>query len=807
MTFLWKYFLLGFCRYPLLPLTLLLLLGLAAGRVGSGYAMQELIFDDTSSLRGLSGGFAIGLLVVQVAVVGMLLTARDRMPELESAKTEPKNPRPPRLLASMRSVLGYAAAVVMCLGMPLFLLWLFGVGGKLFNADFREGYFIEFGAAWPPAIGLIGGLLAGSVGIWVCRYAVVIFDNLEGDWFNRNVAVLFRTIDGKEPVTPFTRVLFVFSILIGLAITYLAAAGVATPGLAGRWDIGLAAGVLVALAAWAGLRRLFPAAASALVAEILRRRSEAGGVGPGKLPRWYSYHGGLALYVPAVFVANWATGGVFDTPVVIVALFLFAIISLYGLVAYVGGQGTVVVITGAVFCLALFAGEVEKYRFRLPNLDYPERAEDRVSVADVTNNQNLIETVGDGKLKFAACEQADRQKRPLVIVATAGGGLRSAVWTLAVLDKLTHACAKGGVDFASHLRVITGASGGMVGATHYVVTLPSLADRRAYLSEVADEAPARYQDLANTDFLTPVLRKMAFDDLPSLLSPFQDRDDRGQTLEREFDQFFSSTEECGKGFRTTFADLSDGERSGRYPSLIFSPMMIEDGRRLLISNLGLRGVASNDGAVLCGADGRGTFSKESVELFRVLPDAKASFTVGTAARMSATFPFLSPPATLPFTPRRRIIDAGAYDNHGVSLAASWLFSERNSAWIEENASKVILIQIRGSAEAESRTRADLPEDTDSALSRVFEEFSSPLEALLKMRSASSSFRNDGLLELLSKYLNRPDRKDHFTTLTFELEYDTSVNWWLSAADRDKITESIGNTATRAKIDRFVEWIK
>ena len=47
-----------------------------------------------------------------------------------------------------------------------------------------------------------------------------------------------------------------------------------------------------------------------------------------------------------------------------------------------------------------------------------------------------------------------------------------------------------------------------------------------------------------------------------------------------------------------FADLIDDEASGNIPSLVFSPMLVEDGRRLLISNLDLRYVASNDGNLI-----------------------------------------------------------------------------------------------------------------------------------------------------------------------------------------------------------------
>ena len=52
-------------------------------------------------------------------------------------------------------------------------------------------------------------------------------------------------------------------------------------------------------------------------------------------------------------------------------------------------------------------------------------------------------------------------------------------------------------------------------------------------------------------------------------------------------------------------------------------------------------------------------SREGVEFFRLFPDVRDSFQLSTAARMSATFPFVSPAGDLPTKPRRRVVDARA----------------------------------------------------------------------------------------------------------------------------------------------------
>lgn len=59
---------------------------------------------------------------------------------------------------------------------------------------------------------------------------------------------------------------------------------------------------------------------------------------------------------------------------------------------------------------------------------------------------------------------AGEQKPPLVVVVTSGGASRAAVWTITMLAELESRLP----GFMRHVRLITGASGGMVGAAHYV---------------------------------------------------------------------------------------------------------------------------------------------------------------------------------------------------------------------------------------------------------------------------------------------------------------------------------------------------
>ncbi len=369
------------------------------------------------------------------------------------------------------------------------------------------------------------------------------------------------------------------------------------------------------------------------------------------------------------------------------------------------------------------------------------------------------------------------KKSDLIVIVVSGGGIRSAVWTFVVLSELEQAFATAGVDFPAHVRLITGASGGMVGAAYYVCTLPKPGLRPPQLAGEADR-DRRFGDLQNqrawlsSDFLTPLVRRAVLTDLPGSLSPWPARYDRGQALEEAWGRHLKDPgdpENATGALDQTFADLRDGEQKGWRPSLVFSPMLIEDGRRVLISNLDLRYPVSNDGMLL-GADESRPFSDvhsfEALELFRMFPGgpgrkgAQATMTVGTAARMSASFPYFSPAVSLPTRPRRRVVDAGYYDNYGVGLAASWLFNGPSQEWVRDQFDRILFIQVRDSVTEEARHLEKVPPDASSPLTRSLEGLTSPPEGLYNAGFASSSFRNDRQLSLLTQFtdLSRTRRR-------------------------------------------------
>ena len=405
------------------------------------------------------------------------------------------------------------------------------------------------------------------------------------------------------------------------------------------------------------------------------------------------------------------------------------------------------------------------------------------------------------------------RKPKLVIVTVSGGGIRASVWTSVVLRKLE---ATLGPDFPYHIRLITGASGGMVAGSYYATSLARPPDNmfQGGTATFADLHGTGIDEFVNrmaTDQLDAVAGRMLFADLPGTLSPFERKNDRGRTLEQTWIRWTGGKESpLGRSLQSYAAD----ERMGWRPSMVYTPMMVEDGRRLLISNLDMAFATRNVGGLLLEPSSRkierptiqggdfdlsiheedDVFSLSAVEFFRLFPEAH-DFQVTTAVRMSASFPWVSPAINLPTLPPRRVVDAAYYDNYGVNLAALWL--SKMSSWLEANTSGVLVVQVRDRVSQGARTEIDFDRlgADDSVLDRLvwhggskvigpgLQALSTPLIGVTNARQWTMAFRNDEQVDLQDLLFDDRSGRDFFRTVVFECPVDVSLNWKLT--DREK----------------------
>jgi hypothetical protein len=250
---------------------------------------------------------------------------------------------------------------------------------------------------------------------------------------------------------------------------------------------------------------------------------------------------------------------------------------------------------------------------------------------------------------------------PVFLIATAGGGLRAAYWTAHILSSLDDASCG---EFGRHVYAISGVSGGSLGAATYVAML---ADRGPFISGSPDcvtyaGRPGPSQPPLTTkaatflsgDFLTPVIGYLL---LPDALQHFTVfpllRADRGYALEFSWEEAWRSSQGSSR-FSRPFLDLYNGGTDRTLPSLFLNATAVEEGTRIVTTNVRWA-------------------PTDSLDFF---DDAFATqgISLSAAVHNSARFTYVSPPgryyARYPGEAnarvRGRIVDGGYFENSGTA---------------------------------------------------------------------------------------------------------------------------------------------
>lgn len=121
-------------------------------------------------------------------------------------------------------------------------------------------------------------------------------------------------------------------------------------------------------------------------------------------------------------------------------------------------------------------------------------------------------------------------KRPLVLVASAGGASRAAYWSSAALARLQELGEQEGVNFADSVFAISGTSGGALGAASFVAAVDA---RRQALDAAACTPWQLVRDFTGQDHLAAPVGGLLYGDLVQRLLPVPIAGlDRSLTLEQ-----------------------------------------------------------------------------------------------------------------------------------------------------------------------------------------------------------------------------------------------------------------------------------
>lgn len=384
-------------------------------------------------------------------------------------------------------------------------------------------------------------------------------------------------------------------------------------------------------------------------------------------------------------------------------------------------------------------------------------------------------------------------KPKMVFLCASGGGKRAALWALSALqaaDSVTHG------KLMENTMLITGASGGLIGASYFrEVKL------RSKLGQHQNPYSIRHLRNISTDNLNPLIFSLLANDL---FVGFRKFSYAGQQYVR--DRAFTFEEQLNidtEGLMDkSISDYKPYELESMIPMLIFSPTVINDGRKLYISalpvsylNSDISSLANYSESKISGVDFQSLFDKNGGQHLRFL----------SALRMNATFPYITPNTTLPTQPPIQIMDAGISDNFGLADAVRFLHAFRN--WIAENTSGVIFVSIRDSPKL-------MPIAANTGQS-IVDDLTQPIASVYNNFENFQDITNDNLVGYAQSWFKGPiDRVDiqYFPTSYVPILQNmdsirqhsarASLSWRLTTREKQGIIDNINTLQNQNELEKL-----
>lgn len=340
--------------------------------------------------------------------------------------------------------------------------------------------------------------------------------------------------------------------------------------------------------------------------------------------------------------------------------------------------------------------------------------------------------------KARATQDKPNTKPKMIFICASGGGQRAAVWAMRTLQYVDSTLDG---NLMKHTTLITGASGGLVGAAYFrELCLQRELFRQNLRKTNLNPYDPEYLDNIAKDNLNAIMFSLVVNDLFFGFQTFEYNGhryakDRGFAFEQQLNR---NTEGI---LDKALCEYREPELLGWIPMLILAPTIVNDGRKLFISplNVSYMTVPRIDQTRFLNQKTKG------IEFGRFFEKQKSSdLRFLSALRMSATFPYVTPNIKLPSEPEMEIMDAGLSDNFGVSDATRFLYAFKD--WIAENTSGVVFVSIRD-------TQKDKPIEKSVGQS-LFQRVFTPVTSLYSNLEYLQDITNDNFVEFARSWFPR-----------------------------------------------------
>jgi len=408
-----------------------------------------------------------------------------------------------------------------------------------------------------------------------------------------------------------------------------------------------------------------------------------------------------------------------------------------------------------------------------------------------SDRQALLPQLDNWRKKFD-------HKPKMVFLCASGGGKRASLWTLNALQTID---SLSGGKLMKHSVLITGASGGLIGASYF---------RELKLREQQGEPINPYANIhrekISTDNLNPLIFSLLANDIFIGFTKFEYAGkaytrDRAFTFEDQLNQITEGL--MDKPIR----DYARQEEQGNIPMIILTPTIINDGRKLYIAsrpvsfmNSEVDNFQNYQQAKVSGIDFHRFFETHDSQDLRFL----------SALRMSATFPYITPNTTLPTEPPIQIMDAGISDNFGMSDAVRFLYAFRD--WVKENTSGVVFVSIRDSPK--------LRQISEKSAQTIIDEMTQPISSVYNNFENFQDITSDLLIGQANTWLPLPiDRVDieyqaeSYSTILQKMDSirntsaRASLSWRLTTREKQGIVSNIRSEKNRQAIEKLVKLLQ
>jgi hypothetical protein len=404
-------------------------------------------------------------------------------------------------------------------------------------------------------------------------------------------------------------------------------------------------------------------------------------------------------------------------------------------------------------------------------------------IATNADLEKSIEILNKWKAKNQYSDKTN-EKPLLFIVNTSGGGLRSALWTfkmLQVADSVTNG------EFFRHTELITGASGGMIGASYFRELILQKEE-----GKIDNVYSSTYVNNISSDILNPVAFSLAIHDF---FIGFQQvkigeqiyPKDRAYAFEKQLN------ENTGNVMDKILKDYKEPEAEAKIPLMVISPTIVNDGRRLIISSTPVSYLTNPLPKQQISAN----INIEEIEFMRFLKEQGAeNMKFTTALRMNATFPYITPNVSLPTEPLMQVMDAGLRDNYGLKTTIKFLYSFKD--WIILNTGGVVILQIMDRNKKLNIENTPFPS--------TFEKLVTPLGSIYDNIFNIQDFTNDQLIQYASLWFNGKVQVISFE-LPSKVPNKISLSWHLTKREKQQIMKSVNLPNNQAALKELKKLLK